>query len=36
VDPVDQVVLHRIGGRVDQLVNHGFTIDEPDDAGLLG
>jgi hypothetical protein len=34
-DPVHQVVLHRIGGRVDQLVDHGLAVDEPDDAGLL-
>jgi hypothetical protein len=35
VDSVDQVVLHGIGRRIDQLVDHRLAIHQLHDAGLL-
>jgi hypothetical protein len=35
VDPVDQVVLHRIGRGVDQLVHHRVAVDQLHHADLL-
>ena len=35
VHAVDQVVLHRVGSRVDQLVHHGAVVNQPHYADLL-
>jgi len=32
MDSFDQVILYRIGRRVDQLVHHRLAVDQPDDA----
>jgi len=35
MDSVHEVVRHRIGGRVDQLIDHRLTVHQLHDAGLL-